>query len=491
LKKLIKYISIFFIFQIYLFADVTLNAPQSFVKGEPYFFEFEVEGSSIEFPNIKQIDGFIVENQGSSKSVQIINGNYSQILKKRYKIVPTNDFTIPSFKFKIDGKEFFTSERKVVSRIISKTNSSNFDLTLQSSKKDIYVGEDFLVKLIFKYKKDLPITSLGFEKPNFENFWYKQVNSDNKRYEQNGFIVQELDFLLFAQKSGKLTIEPLRVDAQLMQNSGSNPFGFFTTVPKIEKIYSNSLDFNVKPLPENVNLIGDFDIKANIDKTKVKQSESVSLKLKITGVGNFDDIEDIKLNIPNATIYDNKPDIKTKYTNKGYEGTYTKVFSIVPEDSIVIPSITLRYFDKENQKIVEKKTKSINIDVIKGKKEQKVVLEKSDKKTVENIEPKKYIKKEISFEDKIKYFLFGIITSLLILSLYKIVKVKNSKKVYQEIPLISLVKKAKNNNELLKILVPYLKRDPILDKLIFECESNKDLKILKKEILKRLKQIKI
>ncbi|QDF29837.1 BatD family protein [Halarcobacter anaerophilus] len=488
--KLFKSIFLFFLFQICLYAEVVLNAPQSFVKGEPYFFEFEVEGSSITFPKIKDIDGFVVENQGTSKSVQIINGDYSQKLKKRYKIVPTTAFTIPSFKFEIDGKEFFSQAKKVVLKKVTKTDSSNFDLTLIPSKTDLYVGEDLLLKLVFKYKKDLQITNLGFEKPHFENFWYKQINSNNQRYEQNGYIVQELDFLLFAQKSGELNINPLRVDAQLMQSDASNPFSFFSTVPKVEKIYSNELKFNVKPLPKGVNLIGDFDIKASVDKTKIKQSQSISLKLNITGTGNFDDIEDFKLNIPNATIYDNKPDIKTKYTNKGYEGVYSKVFSIVPENSIEIPRITLKYFSKKEQKVVEKRTQSFTIEVEKSKKEQKVILQKAEKAIVK-VEKNEGQKEEISYENKLKYFLFGIITTLLILGLYKFVRVQNSKKVSQDTPLGKLVKKTENRTELMKVLVPYLKKDSVLDELIFECESDKDFKILKKEILKRLKEIKI
>ena len=97
-------------------------------------------------------------------------------------------------------------------------------------------------------------------------------------------------------------------------------------------------------------MIGDFNISASVNKIDIKQGESVSLKLEISGVGNFDDIEDIKLDIPNATVYDNKPDVKTKYSDLGYEGTYTKVFSIIPESSITIPSIKLKYFDKKNKK---------------------------------------------------------------------------------------------------------------------------------------------
>ncbi len=340
--KQLRFLFIFIYFNICLFASVTMQAPDSFVKGESYIFKFEAIGSSIDFPEIEKIDGYLVEDLGTSRSLQIINGNYDEKYSKTYKIVPTNNFTIPSFTFLINGKEVNSDEKNVSLQTVAKTSSPKFDLSLTPSKTSLYVGEEFLVKLIFKYKRGLQITNLGFEQPHFENFWYKKITNANKRYEKNGFIIQELEFLLFPQKSGELTIDSLRVDVQLVDTSSSSgTFGFFSTVPKIVKIYSNELKFDVKKLPEDITLIGEFDIKTNINKTKVKQGESVSFKIDIAGVGNFDDIQDIKLDIDEATIYDNKPEIKTKYSAKGYEGTYSKVYSIVPNNSIEIPSISL------------------------------------------------------------------------------------------------------------------------------------------------------
>lgn len=488
--KHIRFIFVFLILNLSLFADVRLKAPDSFVKGEPYFFEIEVSGSSIEFPNIDKIDNYVVEGLGTSKSLQIINGNYSEKLSKRFKIVPNDNFTIPKLKFIIDDKEVFTEERTVTQRKVSKTTSSNFDMTLTASKKELYVGETLYLKLIFKYKRDLQITNLGFEKPHFKDFWYKRVENKNDRFEENGYIVQELDYVLFPQKSGELTVGPLRVDAQMVEQNSSAPFGFFTSAPKVEKVYSNELKFKVNKLPDDVTLIGNFDINASVDKTSIKQGESVSLKLDITGTGNFDDIQDIKFDIPNATVYDNKPDIKTQYTKNGYEGKYTKIFSIIPDDSIEIKSIKLKYFDKKTKQIVEKNTKSFKIEVTKQKQQEKIILEKPKKDT--SIEEEKIIVKEkISNEERIKYFIFGIISTLLILGLYKLVKLQPKEKEFVQTPLNKQIKGAKDKTEMMKVLVPYLKIDSVLDELIFECESEKDFKELKKEILQRVKEIKL
>lgn len=488
MKTFVK-IFIFLIFNLSLYANISLNAPDFFVKGESYIFEYEATGTSVKFPIIDKIDGYVVEDLGTSRSLQIINGNYDEKITKRYRIVPKSNFEIPKFKFLINNQEEESESKKVTEQEVHKTTSNNFDLTLVPSKKDLYVGEDFIVKLIFKYKRGLQITNLGFESPHFENFWYKKIENTSKRYEDNGYIIQELDFLLFPQKSGKLEIDPLRVDVQLVESSINSNFSFFTGVPKIEKVYSNKLEFDIKQLPQGVSLIGDFNINASIDKNEINLGESITYKLEIDGIGNFDDIQDFKLNIPNATIYDNKPDIKTEYSKDGYKGKYTKNFSIVPSSSLEIPEIELKYFNKKENRIITKKTSIFNIKV-NGQIEQKVVLEKP--KDFEESKEKIVVKEQTSTKDRVLFFILGIISTLLIFGLYFYVKLQNSKKNIKDTPLEKLVKKAGDKVELMKVMVPYLKNDMDLDNLIFECQkSEMEFKHLKKEILNRLKEIKL
>ncbi len=487
-KVLVMKFLILLLLNISLFANVILNSSNSFVKGEPFVFEYEAIGNSISFPKIESIDGYLVQTLGSSRSLHIINNNYNDKITKRFKILPKDDFTIPSFIFKIDGKEIKTKQKKIFAKKIVKTISNNFDLTLKPSKTIVYVGEELLVKLIFKYRKNLQIIDLRFEKPHFNNFWSKKIDNSNKRYEENNYIVQELDFLLFPQKSGELVIEPLRVDVQMIDNSSSNNFGFFAMSPKVKKVYSNELKFEVKELPSGIDYIGDFEIDASIDKLKVKQGESISYRVNIKGVGNFDDIQDINLDIPNATIYDNKPEITTKYVNSTYEGNFSKVYSIVPSKSLEIPSLSFKYFSKKEQKIVEKRTKSFKIEV-EEKDVKKVVLEKP---TIKNeVKEKVVIKKESFFKDRILFFILGVIFTLLIIGLYTYVKLQKVKKSKNDTSLIKQIKKAKDKQELMKWLAPFIKKDDKLDSLIYECQSNKEFKVLKKEILVLLEDLKI
>ena len=474
-----------------LFANVQLNLPNSIVRGEPLQFSLTLVGNDIQLPKLDTIASNSVNEISSTTSTNMVNFNISKSIKKVYSLFPKKDFIFPSLKFIIDGKEYFTKEQKIVIKDSSKTKSSIFDLSIETSSNEFYINENFVLTLVFKYKKNANIVDLSFEKPNFDNFWYKQLKESNQ-YEENGFIVQKLNFLLFPLKEGKIKINPLKIHAKILDES--NPFSLFSNSMSIKTIYSNDLELNIKNLPDNINLIGDFDIKTTVDKTKVKQGEAVSFKLEINGIGNIDDIKDIKLNLPNAIIYDNKPEIQTKYENGKYIGKYTKSYSIIPNNSIVIPKIKIEYFDKKSKTVISKQSDEINIEVLQNSiiKTQELI-----QKAKPEIKEKEVIKiiERVSIKDRFIFFCLGIISSIVIIALYfYIIKEKNKIKV-KDTPLSKKVKKANNKDELLKILAVYIKKDSSLDKLIFQLENEmkdeKDIKAIKKEILKRIKEINL
>ncbi len=484
---LIKYFILIIFLSVSVFANVQLNLPKDVVRGEPLLFSIEITGNDITLPDFKTIDSYSVQEVSSSTSTNIINSKITKRVKKTYSLYPSKDFLFPSLKFIVDGKEYLSKERNIVLKNSQKTISSDFDLSLKTDVKELYVSENFILTMIFKYKKSANIVDLSFQKPSFDNFWYKQLD-DSKQYQEGAFVVQELKFLLFPLKSGNLKINPLKINAQIID--GNNSFSFFSNATSNVKIYSNDLEFNVKELPSNVNLIGKFDIKTQVDKRQINQGEAVSYKLEISGYGNIDDIKDIKLDIKDATVYENKPIIKTKYEDNKYTGTYTKVFSIIPNKSMTIPKVNLEYFDKELGEVVLKQSDAIDIKLLnasivkKPELIQKPNVEIKEKEMVKDIE-------KVSTKDRIIFFFLGLFIGILILGLYfYVIKYKNKNKS-SETSLLKKIKKSKNKDELLKLLAVYIKIDSSLDKLIFKLEEKDDIKLLKKDIIIKIKELKL
>ena len=490
---MIKIIFLFFFFFSFCFSNVILRSSSSFYPNETFIFTYEVKGEDITFADIKKISSYDVQNAGTSNSYSNYNGTVTRKIIKKFVIYPKEDFIIPSFEFIIDGKTYYSQKKVIKKAKIEKTKSSNFELSMQISKKDLYVGEDAIFTIIFKYKKNLQIVDLALNTPKFDNFWFEQLEN-NEQYEENGFIVQQLNFLVFPQKEGELIIPALKVDLKLT-SSAQNTFSFFASELKTISIYSNELKVNAKKLPLNTTLFGDFEVKASINKNEINDKEAVSYKIEILGFGNIDDLDDIKLDIQNTTIYENKSKTEKSFKNGKYYGTYTKTFSILSLEDFIIPSYELKYFDKKTKTVKTKKTKAFKIKVNSNKTQNIAVLQKSTKE-LENI------KETIKIEEKIIYktnpnayilnlifFFLGIVLTILIFGLYKYAKLKNVK--VEDLPLYTRLKKSSNKNDLLKNLAFCLDKDSLLDDKIYELEKMQkdDFILIKKEILKIIKSL--
>jgi hypothetical protein len=486
--KIFKFIGLFFLFVSSLFGNVKLYLPSNtIVKNEAFNFILEAYGNDITFPNISLIDGQTVQEISSSTSTNVTNGKIAKKIKKTYSFYPMKDFILPSFEMQIDGKSYKTNEEKISIQKALKTQSLLFDFDIKTNNDNLYLGENFILTMVFKYKKNLDILDLSFDKPSFEDFWYKQIDN-TKKYEEGDFNVFEIKFLMFALKAGIQKIEPIGINAQIMDD---NSYSVFSST-KNKKIYSNELNFNIKELPVNINLIGNFEINSSVDKQIVKKGEAVSFKLNIIGSGNIDDISDIKLPIDDVTIYENKALVKTQILNNEYKGEWEKVYSIIANKSFTIPSIKIDYFDKKLSKIVSKKSASFNIEVVGEDIKKEVVLQKAEEKILPMEKQKEIIKiiDKTSTLDRVIFFFLGVAFSLLIISLYFYV-ITSRRKKQEDKPLLKKVKESKTKDELLKILAVYLKIDTKLDVLIFELEKTQDIKFLKKEIIKILKELNI
>lgn len=469
-------------FNLFVFANVSITSPKSFTDGDAIYFSIEAIGEDIVFPKIEKIESYLVEKAGESNSYSNINGTITSKKLRRFRFFANQTVKIPPFKILIDNEEYYTEQKTVTKEKPQKTKNEYLDLEISLSNDKLFVGEQTILTMRFKYKQGLKIANTSMYKPDFENFWYERLDA-KQPFEKDGFIVQELKYLLFPQKSGQLKINPLRIDASIV-DVASNDFFSFQRATKTIKLYSNELSLDIKSLPKGISLIGDFKLKVNVDKRKINVGESISFKIDIQGQGNIEDIEDIKLDIDNTTIYENKPIITGELKDEKYLGSYSKSFSLLPTQSITIPSISILYFDKKLNKVITKSSEKIKIEVI-GKVQTIPKLQKDT-----SVLQKKEVIVTSSLYDNVLYFILGCVVTLLIIGLFYYVINKSDSK--EETPLVKKVKKASSQDELLKLLLALINKDENLDKLIYQLEKNNnlDLKIIKKELVILLKDFK-
>lgn len=460
-------------------SNITLSSKNTFYENEAFIVNYEVIAQEIVFPSITKIASYDVQNTSKQSSYSNINGTISKKQIRQFLIYPQNDFIIPSFAFVLDGKTVYSKEKKIRKQKIIKTKNNNFDLSIKLSKKDLYLGEDALLILVFKYRKNSQILDSSLETPRFDNFWFKQLSS-SPQYEEGPYIVQEIPFLIFPQKVGQIIIPSLKVNLQILDTN--NTFSLFGNESKQLNIYSNSLSINVKALPKDIALIGEFSISSSINKNKLKENEALSYQIKIEGYGNIDDLEDITFNIKNTTVFQNKADVKKEFISGRYQVSYSKTFSFLSSNDFIIPSYSLRYFDKKSKSIKEIKTKEYQVYVNKVKNKSILQKQKIIKKT-------QYKNSENILLSRGIFFILGIFFAVLIFSLFKFVTIKNKKTIES-----SLSKKIKNSSSkklLLNILAVYILKFPLLDEYIYKLEKceEKEYQNIKKDILILIKKL--
>lgn len=495
-KKLV-YFYLFILFPIILQAQVFLKAPDSFYKGDVVQFSIVALGSDIQIPEITSIAGIAVQNTGTSRQTTIVNGSTTYQMTKNYALITNKDVKIPSFEVKIDNKIEKTKEHIIKIKEVTKTKSDLYDLEISLDKDEVYVGQAVVFTLKFKYKKDLEVVSLDYKKPIFDGFWVKELKTSKPASKDNEYVEQEVKYLLFPQKVKDVELGSYRIGVTTLKETSYNR-GFFLSSPTVTTpVYSNKVILKVKPLPKGVHLAGDFQISSTIDKQEINQGEAVSYKLKIKGRGNVDDLDEVKLDIPHTTIYDNPSKKEYNLKNNLYGGVYEKSYSILANDDFEIPSVKLEYFDIKTKTVKTIQTKSYKIKVNKtsynpnqtqnlNENKPKLQMNQKEQSSVaQNIEVL-----PISQSQKIIFFVLGVIATLGFIGLYQVIKKKRFAKK-EDKPLIKIVKNTKTPQELFKVLVIYINIDEELDKIIYKLENMTldEYKKEKKHILKLLNEL--
>ena len=139
-------------------------------------------------------------------------------------------------------------------------------------------------------------------------------------------------------------------------------------------LHSNPINVNVKPLPSSgkpldfTGAVGQFTMKAQVDRTEVNTNDGITLKVSVSGTGNLNLIEKPAINFPaDFEVYE--PKIIDNFNNKGgTSGTRTYEYLIIPRASgnFAIDPIQFSYFNPLQKNYSVLNSEKFNIKVHKG-----------------------------------------------------------------------------------------------------------------------------
>ena len=281
---------------------------------------------------------------------------------------------------------------------VAEKTAKNIFLKLEVDKKSCYVGSPIVAT--YKLYTRLPSETTITDAPSFNGFSVNDFDVSNnatlEKYNGRMYNVYTLRKVeLYPLQAGNITLDPVVADNKITfikseyANSQRNN-GFFdmfddlgqAALPPEAQIQQNitlkstPVTITVKPLPvENKpadfrGAVGNFTIRAALEKNNITTDDAGTLKLTVSGKGNIQMINSPSINWPQgidgfeAKL---KDDIdKTKVPMQGSK-TFSYPFTVSKPGEYTVDSISFSYFDPESSSYKTLHTAPLSISVKKGK----------------------------------------------------------------------------------------------------------------------------
>lgn len=210
---------------------------------------------------------------------------------------PIDSFFNNSFSFQNKNKKKSINEKDIF-------------IKLELSKNSLFLSEQVVLKW-FLYTR-LNISSIKLVAlPNLKHFWKKDLDSKKPKAEQvsiNNKLYQKsllFSYVVSPLKVGKLNIDPLKVQAQILDNSG---FGFYSNSVKLS---SRNKVISVSELPKLIKktnfsgAIGEFQLDDKINTNNIQKGKAFIWEVTVQGLGNLGAFNLSELNLDSKLeLYD-------------------------------------------------------------------------------------------------------------------------------------------------------------------------------------------
>ena len=400
-------------------------------------FIMNIDGDNFNEPSF---EGFrVIAGPSQQVSQSWVNGRSSFEKIYSYYLLPNQkgNLVIRQATIEYNGQVYKTSPVKItVTAAIEEPKdpndtsisaSDNIYLVADISKTNPYINEPITVvyKLYFSY--NIGITNWReLNKPKYNDFWSQNIDIKQLVAEEGMFKGEKYRYVvlrktvLYPQKTGKLTIEPLSldIDVQLPTNR-RNMFGQVILTEGNKRVSAGAKNIIVKALPEAgkpedfSGAVGTFDIKVSPTKTDLKNGESLDLNVSVTGKGNMKLFNLPKPVVPNALeMYDAVHNEQVNTSLSGMSGKVSDNYTIVPQYKGNYPVKPLRfsYFDLGTGTYKTISSPEIMINVLDGPTDTRTaenLNSKTNKNTVTVQEQFKFIKLKTKLESTIRDDFFG------------------------------------------------------------------------------------
>ena len=353
-------------------------------------FEMNKDGDNFIPPSFK---GFTVvggPNQAVSNSW--FNGKRTYSKTYSYFLAPTSRgrVTIAQAEITIDDETYKTTpiQVEVTSAVDTPTDGNNSDfvasenlhLVAEISDSNPFLNE--AITVVYKLYVS-PLVSVSnwreMDSPVYSDFWSQNIDIRQLKIESGEYKGEPYRYvvlrktILYPQKTGELEIQPLALSVSVdVPSERRDIFGgrLYTTIDKTVTAGKRNID--VKPLPiankpaNFTGAVGSFDFKVNASKTKLAATESLTLKVQVSGKGNLKLFDLPKLEVPSSIeLYEPERIENVRTDLNGTQGSIADTYTVVPNQkgNFPIPALSFSYFDLNTKSYKTINAEEVLLDV--------------------------------------------------------------------------------------------------------------------------------
>ena len=339
-------------------------------------FTMNQDGDNFNPPDFK---GFtVIGGPNQSISQSFTNGKMSFQKKYSYFLQPNGrgNFKIGQAEVEIEGQTYKTPfiDIEVTAAVDTPTEgrnpeiiaADNIHLVAEISNRNPYLNEGISVRYKLYFSPEITVRQwYPKDNPTYADFWsqdidIKQLSVKEDLYRGDPYqyvVIRET--VLYPQKTGKLKIEPLSLTVPVnVPSDRRDIFGrrLYETIERT--VSSNNQTIDVKALPSEgkpanfTGAVGSFNFKVTNTKDVLDATESLQIKLQVSGNGNLKLFQLPKLNLPSSLEVYEPEHLENVNTNlNGMYGNISDNYTVVPQlkGKYPINPVSFSYFDPRTE----------------------------------------------------------------------------------------------------------------------------------------------
>ena len=359
---------------------IRVEVPQTVVQGTPFQLSYTYSGSEdferVTEPKTAGLQVLYGPARQQMSSYQNINGRSSSTssVSLTFTLLAehTGNISIPAVTALLGGKRVTVhgatvrvlppdknaSSARSQGAATTSVSGTYFFRALPSATV-VYEKQAFPIRYKLYATTEFEINS--YEAPQYDGFLSEKQADDGRRQLQletyqgrNYRTVDILSEVLFAQRSGTLTIPPSKIGLRVpIAQADDDPF-FGSSMMGDREVRSAPVTIQVRPLPTEgkpadfSGAVGSFRMRAELLSKTPKTNESLTIRLTLEGTGNLKQVTSPTISFPqDFEVYDPKETYEEKISATEVYGKKIIEYFAIPRHTgaVTIPSLTFSYFD--------------------------------------------------------------------------------------------------------------------------------------------------